>query len=142
MKKEKEIQQLIERFLEGETTNLEEKVLYKYFNNKNIATNLEPYRKMFRWYAAGMPEKRHSHFLAKRILGIAASLLLLIGIGFSIWQYQKQQEEYALYEGSYIIRNGKKLTDIKQILPELKATEQEVVDMLKQQNTNQEIPTI
>jgi len=34
------------------------------------------------------------------------------------------------------------MTDIKQILPELKATEQEVMDMMKQQNTNQEIPTI
>ena len=142
MMKEKEIQQLIERFLEGETTNAEEHILYEYFNGKDIEEELEPYREMFRWYAAGMPEKKHSHILTKRILGIAASLLLLLGIGFSMWQYQRQQEEYALYEGSYIIREGKKQTDIKQILPELKATEQEVVDMLKQKNTNQEIPTI
>jgi len=36
----------------------------------------------------------------------------------------------------------RKITDIKQILPELKATEQEVSEILKQQNNNQEIPTI
>lgn len=54
MMKEKEIQQLIERFLEGETSNAEEQVLYDYFENKEIAPDLMPYRKMFRWYAAGM----------------------------------------------------------------------------------------
>ena len=61
---------------------------------------------------------------------------------FLLWQYQKQQEQYAIYEGSYIIRNGIKNTDIKEILPELKATELQVSEMLEQQNTNQEIPTI
>ena len=142
MMKEKEIQQLIEQFLEGETSNAEEQKLYEYFNCQEVAGNLTPYREMFRWYAAGMPENKRHHIPVKRILGMAASLLLLIGISFGMWQYQKQQEEYALYEGSYIIRNGKKMTDIKQILPELKATEQEVMDMMKQQNTNQEIPTI
>lgn len=142
MMKEKEIQQQIERFLEGETSNAEEQTLYEYFNCQEVASSLTPYREMFLWFAAGMPENKCHHFPVKRILGIAASLLLLFGIGFGMWQYQKQQEEYALYEGSYIIRNGKKFTDIKQILPELKATEQEVMDMTKQQNTNQEIPTI
>ena len=41
-----------------------------------------------------------------------------------------------------LIRDGKKITDIKQILPELEATEREVSEILKQQNNNQEIPTI
>ena len=143
MKKE-EIQQLIERFLEGETTNAEEQVLYDYFNGDDVADSLKSYREMFRWYAAGMPEREAS--LPKRTyakwLAIAASILLLIGIGFGYRYYQEQQELYAIYEGSYIIRDGKKITDIKQILPELKATEQEAVDMLKQQDNNQEIPTI
>ena len=144
MMKEKEIQQLIERFLEGATTNAEEQMLYDYFNSKDVADSLRPYREMFQWYAAGMPEQKAkpSKRPYTKWLAIAASMLLLVGIGFGMWQYQKQQEEYALYEGSYIIRNGKKMTDIKQILPELKATEQEVMDMMKQQNTNQEIPTI
>ncbi len=144
MMKEKEIQQLIERFLEGETSNAEEQVLYDYFENKEIAPDLMPYRKMFRWYAAGMPESKaksskrpHSKWIA-----VAASLLLLVGIGFGYHYYQEQQEQYSIYEGSYIIRNGKKMTDIKQILPELKATEQKVVEMMKQQNNNTEIPTI
>ncbi|MBO7129740.1 MAG: hypothetical protein J6W05_08230 [Prevotella sp.] len=144
MMKEKEIQQLIERFLEGETTNAEEQMLYDYFNSKEIAESLEPYREMFRWYAAGMPEQKtnaHKRTYAKWI-AMAASLLLLVGIGFGYRHYQEQQELYAIYEGSYIIRDGVKNTDIKQILPELQATEQEVANALKQQNNNQEIPTI
>lgn len=144
MMKEKETQQLIERFLEGATTNAEEQMLYEYFNGKNIAKGLEAYQEMFRWYADGMPEQKtklHKKTYAKW-LAIAASLLLLIGIGFGYRYYQGQQELYAIYEGSYIVRDGVKNTDIKQILPELQATEQEVANALKQQNNNQEIPTI
>lgn len=143
MKKEQEIQQLTERFLEGATSNAEEQTLYEYFAGEEVAESLKPYREMFRWYAAGMPQNRtESRETPRRLLAAAASLLLLVGIGFGYRYYQEQQELYAIYEGSYIIRNGVKNTDIKQILPELQATEQEVANALKQQNNNQEIPTI
>ena len=144
MMKEKEIQQMIERFLNGETTNAEEQMLYDYFAGEDVSPELMQYREMFRWYSAGMPEdkgKKRSLPL-RRILALAASVLLLVGIGFGIHRYQQQQAEYALYEGSYIIRNGVKITDISKILPELKATEQKVSEMIKQQNNNQEIPMI
>ena len=144
MMKEKEIQQLIERFLEGATTNAEEQMLYDYFNSNNVADSLRPYREMFQWYAAGMPKQKAkpSKRPYAKWLAIAASMLLLVGIGFGYRYYQEQQELYAIYEGSYIIRDGIKNTDIRQILPELQATEQEVANALKQQNNNQEIPTI
>ena len=141
---ENRIQQLIERFLNGETTNAEEQMLYDYFAGEDVSPELIKYREMFRWYSAGMPEmnaKQHRMPL-RRILALAASVLLLLGIGFGIHRYQQRQAEYALYEGSYIIRNGVKITDISKILPELKATEQKVSEMIKQQNNNQEIPTI
>ena len=144
MMKEKEIRQLIERFLEGATTNAEEQILYDYFNGKDVADSLRPYREMFQWYAAGMPEQKAkpSKRPYAKWLAIAASMLFLVGIGFGYRYYQEQQELYAIYEGSYIIRDGIKNTDIRQILPELQATEQEVANALKQQNNNQEIPTI
>jgi hypothetical protein len=162
MKTEMDIQTLIERFLEGETSNAEEQTLYRYFESGEVDPALEKYREMFKWYAAGMPEdssipvnrgggglraRSPEHLRSARSqwvrwLSIAASLLLLVGVGLGLWHYQQQQEEYALYEGSYIIRNGQKITDIKQILPELKATELEVSEMMKQENINQIIPTI
>lgn len=138
------IQQLVNRFLDGATTNAEEQTLYDYFTGENIAPELMQYRDMFRWYSAGMPEMKakQRRMSLRRILALAASVLLLVGIGFGVHRYQKLQEEYALYEGSYIIRNGVKTTDISKILPELKATEQKVSEMMKQQNNNTEIPTI
>lgn len=146
---EKRIQQLIGRFLDGRTSNAEEQQLYDYFSEENVAPELMQYREMFRWYATGMPEHKdksivlpHLTKTTRRWLAAAASLLLLIGIGFGYRSYQKQQSEYAIYEGSYIIRDGKKITDLRQILPILKATEQEVSEILDQNNINNEIPTI
>ncbi|MBR1401257.1 MAG: hypothetical protein IJ562_06660 [Prevotella sp.] len=140
---ERKIQQLIERFLNGETTNAEEQALYDYFDGEDIAESLKQYQEMFHWYANGMPAiSRHKRTYVAAILAIAASLLLLVGVGLGYWHYQQQQEEYAIYEGSYIIRDGKKITDIRQILPELKAAERKVSEMMNPQNTNQEIPTI
>ena len=138
------IRQLINRFLDGATTNAEEQMLYDYFAGEDIAPELMQYRDMFRWYSAGMPEMnvKQRRMPLRRILALAASVLLLVGIGFGIHRYQKLQEEYALYEGSYIIRDGVKITDISKILPELKATELKVSEMMKQQNNNTEIPTI
>jgi len=141
---EKRIHQLIERFLDAETTNAEEQILYYYFAGSDIAPELMQYREMFRWYSDGMPKMRAKQpsITLRRILGFAASLLLLVGIGFGIYRYQQQQKEYAIYEGSYIIRNGMKITDISKILPELKATEQSISEKINQQNNNTEIPTI
>ena len=138
------IQQLVNRFLDGATTNAEEQTLYDYFAGENIAPELMQYSDMFRWYSAGMPEMnaKQRRMPLRRILALAASVLLLVGIGFGVHRYQKLQEEYALYEGSYIIRNNVKITEISKILPELKATEQRVSEMMKQQNNNTEIPTI
>lgn len=56
MKTEMDIQTLIERFLEGETSNAEEQTLYRYFESGEVDPALEKYREMFKWYAAGMPE--------------------------------------------------------------------------------------
>jgi hypothetical protein len=150
----KKIQYLIERFLNGETTLAEEQSLYDYFQGQEVDKEFEQYQEMFRWYANGMPEEvlgkkaKTSKAIAMRMkwafIGIAASLLILVGVG--VRKYQKLQEEYAIYEGSYIVRDGKKMTDIKEILPELKATEQKVeqkvAKMMELKDINKQIPTI
>lgn len=138
------IQQLIEQFLDGKTTNAEEQMLYDYFAGDDIEPEFAKYREMFQWYSDGMPEIKGKErtMPIRRIIALAASVLLLVGIGIGIYRHLQQQQEYALYEGSYIIRNGVKITEISKILPELKATEQTVTDMMNQQNNNKEIPTI
>lgn len=47
-----DIQQLLERFLNAETTLEEEQTLYAYFQGDDVADNLKPYRKVFQGFAA------------------------------------------------------------------------------------------
>jgi hypothetical protein len=119
----------IGKFLEGETDNEEEQALYKFFCSDNIPRRLKKYKPMFDWYANGMQE---SYLPPRRIfwkrgfisrISVAASLVLACGVGMGFYRhYQKMQVEYECYEGSYIIRNGEKISDVKQILPELQKT--------------------
>ena len=46
------IRQLMERFLNAETTLEEEQTLYAYFQNENVADDLKPYREAFQGFAA------------------------------------------------------------------------------------------
>ena len=136
---------LLDKYMDGTSTLDEEAILSEYFRGKDIPQEWEDYRQLFQEIEDMRPQaqtiKRRMGWPYKWI-AIAVSLLILVGIGFGVRRYQNQQRQYAIYEGSYIIRDGKKITDIKQILPELEATEREVSEILKQQNNNQEIPTI
>ena len=139
------IGKLLDKYMDGTSTLDEEAILCEYFRGKDIPQEWEDYRQLFQEIEEMRPQPQTIKSRMGRPykwIAIAASLLILVGIGFGVRQYQDLQEQYAIYEGSYIIRDGKKITDIKQILPELKATEQEVSEILKQQNNNQEIPTI
>ena len=118
-----DIHRLIERFLDGDTSNAEERQLYDYFAG-DVADDLKQYQPMFAWYATGdvtQPPKRQG-MGRRRVLAVAASLLLLVGVGLWAWHLHEEQMELARFEGSYIIRNGQKQTDLKAIMPELLQT--------------------
>lgn len=128
----------IKRFLDGETSNDEEQALYRFFAEKDVPRRLKKYKPMFAWYAGGMqgelPQPVHQNHIKQMIIrfSVAASIVLAFGFGFGIYQhYQELQEEYNCYEGSYIIRNGEKITDIKKILPELRKTTQMAREQIK-----------
>lgn len=131
----KNIEDYIRRFMEGETTNEEEKAIYRFFRTEEVPEHLKSYAPMFVWYEEGMPEeswgdghkkivqKDGIHSLWKRVplavwnMGIAA--MLVIGIGFGTLSYfdGSQKEEWACYEGSYIEVNGKRISDVEEIMP-------------------------
>ena len=52
MMNENNIHQLLERFLNAETTLEEEQTLYQYFQSGDVADELEPYREAFQGFAA------------------------------------------------------------------------------------------
>ena len=122
--KEWNAKEWVDRFLEGMTTNAEEEELYRFFKQGNVPEELEKYRQMFLWYADGMqgeprPKSLKVLRLVRISLTVAASVVLVCGLGLGIHQ-RAFQKKYEFLEGSYIIRDGKKVTDLKSILPELR----------------------
>jgi integrase len=124
MKKEvtmetKKIEELIDRFFEGLTSNEEEKELYAFFEQKDIPEYLQKYKPVFAYFENGL-QKVSPQPKKKRIwawASVAASLLALIGLWFF---YPKEtQSSDNLYEGSYIIRKGVKITDPAIVRPEI-----------------------
>ena len=137
----KHIEQLVEKFLDGSTTNAEERLLYGYFAGSRVDRRLEKYRAMFLWYAGGMaaplPEPKAGRTgrtaapwaWAKVAVGAAASVLLLAGVALGYHRHQQAERLYATYEGSFIVRDGKKITDLESIMPELKRIERNAAAM-------------
>ena len=121
------IEEYIRRFMEGETTNAEEQAIYRFFRTEEVPEHLKPYTEMFTWYEEGMPEeelsKPKTQPLWKRIpleiwsTGIAAMLVVGIGLGIILSFGDNQHEDWSCYEGSYVEVDGKRITDIETILP-------------------------
>ena len=121
------IEEYIRRFMEGETTNAEEQAIYRFFRAEEVPEHLKPYTEMFAWYEEGMPEeelsKPKTQPLWKRIpleiwsTGIAAMLVVGIGLGIVLSFGDNQHEDWSCYEGSYVEVDGKRITDIETILP-------------------------
>ncbi|GHU54507.1 hypothetical protein FACS189411_01280 [Bacteroidia bacterium] len=124
------IEELIARFFEGGTTREEEKELYGFFAGENIPLSLVPYKPLFGYFEHGMPAglsemEKATTMIPRRkslhpvwIVAVAASLLVA---AFSILFFTNKQEAENPFEGSYIIRNGMRITDPDIIRPELEA---------------------
>jgi len=50
-------------------------------------------------------------------MGIAAMLVIGIGLGVLLSFDDEKDEEWSCYEGSYVVVNGKRITDVKKIMP-------------------------
>lgn len=127
------IEDYINRFLEGATTNAEEQAIYRFFRSGDVPSHLREYIPMFAWYEKGMqgePEpvkadetlrkqfRRHIP-VAVWSAGIAAVLVVTLGLGLLFYADNggTVADEWSCYEGSYIEIDGKRITDIKQIMP-------------------------
>lgn len=151
------IHQLIGRFLAGETTTAEEQTLYEFFSRDEIPSDLLDYKEMFSWYASlkdsastlSAPSKDEPTSSKVQLLilrpwqwiSIAAMIALLFSIGFSLrYPTISLPEEYLAYEGSYIVRDGKKITDLRIVVPEIQRTERLVNEQIETLEANIEAP--
>lgn len=116
---------LVERFLDGDTTPAEEKAIYHFYAvHSGLPRELEQYREMFAWYAGMKPRATRRSWHA--VAAAAAAVLVVAGIGLGVFISEKSEESslYASYQGSYIVRNGQRIDDIRTIYTNLTIAEQ------------------
>lgn len=118
-----EIRILIGRFLDGETSVSDEIRLYELFQRPDLPPELESYRSMMQWYASlsATPQSAKPRIRLKPFYIAAAAAVTAIVVSLatlSVRQSIKERDYFAQYEGSYMISNGKKITDVRTVLAE------------------------
>ena len=141
--KNEHIEELIERFFEGQTSNTEEQLLYEFFAGNNVPEHLLNYKDVFAYLSNDIKEEvsEIKTDIPVRLIqrkkwilwsGIAAALLALVLLN----PFAYDNKPFDPYEGSYIIRNGVRITDMDIIRPELEAT---VRLVLQQQEESEQL---
>lgn len=130
MKQLSNIQALVERFLEGQTSNDEERELYAWFAENDVPDEWQHLKQMFAWYAAGMPEQNneqqqtttprptrtHSVWL-RWTVGTAAVVAVIVAT-----MLRPESEITSMYEGSYIVKDGVRYENMALIEEDIEAT--------------------
>tara|TARA_R110000796_G_scaffold248124_2_gene374549 strand:+ start:9572 stop:9973 length:402 start_codon:yes stop_codon:yes gene_type:complete len=94
---EREIEILLNKYLDAETSLNEESILRDYFNNNEVESHLLPYKAMFTYFKT-KDEYVKPIFKPKtnlRWLNIAASIVLLIGVYFGYEAKQNYETQIA-----------------------------------------------
>lgn len=125
MREHKQIYDLVEKFLEGRTSNAEERELYAWFRENEVPAEWQELKAMFEWYEEGMPEinNAHSGQLSEqptpvtqhtatsrprrrvRMWLTGASITAAASIAALLW-LTPTTPTIDIYEGSYIIEAG------------------------------------
>lgn len=122
-RKIRDIEKLVIRFFDGETTLAEERRLYRLFSRKGLPRELEKYRPVFAAFGSMQADEGRRARLVpvfrRAVCGVAAAVLLLLGV----WTYIDYREDKALarlYEGSYVIENGVRTDDLSRIQDDIR----------------------
>ena len=102
------IEQLLNRFLEGESTIAEEEILARYFATHAVDSKWVPYKHMFAYFESGMstdnaPGAASTNIIKvnwRKVMGIAASVAIMLGIGVTalIYNYSKPAKQNILID--------------------------------------------
>lgn len=92
------IEILIEKYFQGETSIAEENELKNYFSSPDVAQHLMQYKPMFCYFSVAKEEKSAKQIplqSRKRIvawLSVAASVVVLLGVGISMFNNSQPQD--------------------------------------------------
>lgn len=119
----KNIETLVGKFFDGDTTQTEEQRLYSFFSSRRVPSELEKYRETLT--AFGLISKREAPVRARRITlwRTVASVAAAAVIAFGVMTYINLHEERmlaAIYGGSYVIENGHRTDNLRQIKDDIK----------------------
>ena len=119
------IESLVDKFLEGRTTNVEERELYEWFATADVPDKWSDLKAMFAWYAEGMPDKaaaaqpKPRMTLRRRwwvaVAGVVAACAAVVVVLLPHGNTEPQVRTYNIYEGSYIVEAGVRYDDIEVI---------------------------
>lgn len=137
-----DIDRLLQRFFDGFTTLEEESALEEYFAcNRHLPRRLERYRPMFAWYADGMPvsalpSRRPRHRAVVWISSVAAAATMAI-VSLSALRSPCDTSMMAstiadsgtILEETYVIRDGRRITNPGEVAREITETILEVEEM-------------
>lgn len=105
------IERLLEKYFDGETSTSEENELRTYFSSSDVAQHLEQYKPLFGYFATAkeqqfeqqIPLKTNKRKVAS--ISIAASVVVLLGAGtFAYFNYHqpKQNQDLGTYDNPEI----------------------------------------
>lgn len=101
------IKQLLEKYFDGQTSIQEEKELKNYFSSKNIVSELMQYQDMFGYFSKEQQTETQIEPTLKqkpnrKWLWMAASVVVLLGIGFTFLKHSVQSEDLGTFDNPEI----------------------------------------
>ncbi len=136
---------MLEDFFEGRTTVEDEALLYGYFCSDNVSPLFTNYIPLFRGLdAAGNSRHDGRKQMLRKIcwwsVSVAAMLTLVVTLGRGIVSdADLMNDTFALYDGSYVIEDGHKITDLSVIMNRLHRAEASAETMISRPQMN--VPT-
>lgn len=104
------IEQLLKKYLDAETTIAEENTLKKYFSNDNVAPHLKEYQALFGYFSTSKKEKFTKTIQLKsessnwKWLSVAASIILLVSV-YTGYKNNQQKEAEKVYNETLLAFN-------------------------------------
>ncbi|HHT52797.1 MAG: hypothetical protein PHR19_03605 [Bacteroidales bacterium] len=104
-----EVEKLIERYYEGETSVAEENLLREYLSGKNVPAQFETEKAIFGYFESEK-ERQTVRLVPRALKWVASAAAIAVVVFISVWLLNQPVET------SYAYVDGKKITDKNEII--------------------------